>query len=396
MYITVVGGGNSTAIFATQAKLAGHDVAILTRQPEKWSKTVGFENQDPTYLNGEKDFEATVDLVTSDPAECIPQSDMIMIAGVPIHFNYEVMRKLAPHIDREKKVFIGTICAYGGFNWIVADVLGKGNYAIFGTQQIPWTCGTLEYGKKGVVFGKKATLRIATEDGKDEHCLKDILGKILSLEGSCVDSDFLVSALWPNNPSVHPPILYGLFKDWDAKKVYQLGPEAPEYIYAEITPKSAELVGKLSEEQVAIVKALSEAQPKNPYLKEDFGYMASLLFAYGDTVKDTSSIYNAIRSTPAYAKHKNPYVQVEGGVIPNVDHKFFTTDLPYGLCTYKDIALMVGVPTPLIDDIIYWNQKLINKEYLVDGELKGKDCGECILPSKYGLTKETVHMGMRK
>ena len=29
------------------------------------------------------------------------------------------------------------------------------------------------------------------------------------------DTDFLASSLWPNNPSLHPPILYGLFKDWD-------------------------------------------------------------------------------------------------------------------------------------------------------------------------------------
>ena len=27
------------------------------------------------------------------------------------------------------------------------------------------------------------------------------------------DTDFLASSLWPNNPSLHPPILYGLFKE---------------------------------------------------------------------------------------------------------------------------------------------------------------------------------------
>mmetsp|Transcript_15372 Transcript_15372/g.18642 ORF Transcript_15372/g.18642 Transcript_15372/m.18642 type:complete len:399 (-) Transcript_15372:145-1341(-) len=396
MYITVVGGGNSTAIFATQAKLAGHEVAILTRKPEKWSNPVGFENQDPEYLDGVTNFEATVDLITSDAAACIPQADMIFIAGLPIHFNYEILHKLAPHIDRQKRVYIGTVCAYGGFNWIVADVLGEGNYVIFGTQQIPWTCGTLEYGKRGVVFGKKASMRVATEDGKDEHDIKGMLGKILRLD-TIQDADFLFSSLWPNNPLVHPPILYALFKDWDGKKVFQLGsPEAPEYIYAELNEQAAENIGKLSDEHVAIVKALSAANPDNEFLKLDYGYMPSLIYAYGDSIGDTSSIYKAIRSTPAYAKHKNPYVQVEGGVIPNVEHKFFTTDVSYGLCTYKDIALMLDVPTPLMDDIIYWNQKMINKEYLVDGKLTGKDCGECILPSRYGLNKTNLHMGMRK
>ena len=33
------------------------------------------------------------------------------------------------------------------------------------------------------------------------------------------DTDFLASSLWPNNPSLHPPILYGLFKDWDGDAI---------------------------------------------------------------------------------------------------------------------------------------------------------------------------------
>ena len=276
-------------------------------------------------------------------------------------------------------------------------MLKKGNYVLFGTQQIPWTCGTIEYGKTGVVFGKKRTLQIVTEDGKDKHDLKGIVGKILQLEDAVVDSDFLVATMWPNNPSVHPPILHGLFKDWDQKTPYKKGSaEAPTWIYAEITQESAEVVRKLSEEQCAIVAALRKQYPDNEFLKEDFEIIASMVKGYGDGVKDTSSVYNAYRSNPAYAKHKIPYVEVEGGVIPNVDHKFYTTDLPYGLCTYKDIALMFGLKTPMLDDLILWNQKLIAKEFLVDGELKGKDCGEAVLPSRYGLTKETLHFGMRE
>ena len=38
MYITVVGGGNSTPIFAALAADAGHTVAVLTRRPEAWER----------------------------------------------------------------------------------------------------------------------------------------------------------------------------------------------------------------------------------------------------------------------------------------------------------------------------------------------------------------------
>jgi hypothetical protein len=91
MYVTVVGGGNSTPIFAVLSKMAGHKVAILTRRPADWNaKDIGFVNDDPGYCDGEVDVRREIDLVTADPAECIPQSDMIFLAGIPIHHNPEV------------------------------------------------------------------------------------------------------------------------------------------------------------------------------------------------------------------------------------------------------------------------------------------------------------------
>ena len=47
-------------------------------------------------------------------------------------------------------------------------------------------------------------------------------------------------------------------------------------------------------------------------------------------------------------------------VVPyrKLQHKFFETDLPFGLCTFVDIARMIGVETPLIEAMILWNQKV--------------------------------------
>ena len=99
----------------------------------------------------------------------------------------------------------------------------------------------------------------------------------------------------------------------------------------------------------------------------------------------------------AFGQHKIPYTQVEGGVVPTLKHKFFETDLPFGLCTFVDIARMIGVETPTIDAMILWNQKLIGKEYMTaTGKIDGKDAGECILPSAFGLTATTLEYGNRK
>ena len=112
LYVTVVGGGNSTPIFAALAKTAGHSVAILTRRPKDWASEVGFVNEDVGYIDGQKEVRTSVDLITDDPSKCIPQSDMIFLAGIPVHHNESILREqVAPYLDRKKKVFIGSICA---------------------------------------------------------------------------------------------------------------------------------------------------------------------------------------------------------------------------------------------------------------------------------------------
>jgi hypothetical protein len=44
LYITLVGGGNSTHCFAPLAAAQGHKVAILTRRPADWNETIGVSN----------------------------------------------------------------------------------------------------------------------------------------------------------------------------------------------------------------------------------------------------------------------------------------------------------------------------------------------------------------
>ena len=125
LYITLVGGGNSTHCFAPLACSMGHRVAILTRRPQDWSPDgVEVVNDDIQWLPITK-MEGKPEIITSDPAQCIPRSDIIIIAGVPIHHNPTLLRQIKPHLPTNKKVYIGSICAYGGFDWVAHRELGE-------------------------------------------------------------------------------------------------------------------------------------------------------------------------------------------------------------------------------------------------------------------------------
>jgi len=208
-------------------------------------------------------------------------------------------------------------------------------------------------------------------------------------------TDFIASSLWPNNPSLHPPILYGLFKDWDGKKAYDPA-TLPTLIYADLRTDSARALVQMDTELTSIVKKLAELYPKNVHLKSDFSMYHCVNENYEEQITCKWDTVSSVLTNKAFSQHKIPYTTVGKGVVPTLKHKFFETDLPFGLCTFVDIARMIGVKTPLIDAMIRWNQDLIGKEYMSkSGKIDGKHASECVLPSMLGLTKTTLEYGNR-
>jgi hypothetical protein len=78
--------------------------------------------------------------------------------------------------------------------------------------------------------------------------------------------------------------------------------------------------------------------------------------------------------------------KIESGWIPDFSNRYFTEDIPFGLCIYKGIAEILVLETPMIDTIMNWAQKHMDKEYLVDGKLQGKDVPETNAPQRFGIT----------
>ena len=57
-----------------------------------------------------------------------------------------------------------------------------------------------------------------------------------------------------------------------------------------------------------------------------------------------------------------------------------------GLVVTRGIAELAGVATPHMDEVILWCQKMIDKEYLVNDKLAGKDLHSTRAPQHYGYT----------
>ena len=165
-------GGNSAHVLIPFLSASGHRVNLMTRRPEAWDTVVTCELQRPSKKKSMgkhgsvnspttevlQTVKGTISTVSSDPAEVIPEADVIVLC-MPVHQYRDALNRLAPYINRTKReVFVGTVYGQAGFNWMVHEcekIYRLENVCAFAIGLIPWICRTLEYGKLGANYGSK-------------------------------------------------------------------------------------------------------------------------------------------------------------------------------------------------------------------------------------------------
>ena len=99
--------------------------------------------------------------------------------------------------------------------------------------------------------------------------------------------------------------------------------------------------------------------------------MDVLVELYGDLSDDTSSILGIFRTNPGYRDLRCAMNQFpDGRWVPNSNNSHFCEDSPFGLVNFNSIALLVGVDTPFMDEIILWAQRHLDMELLVQDTFK--------------------------
>lgn len=107
-----------------------------------------------------------------------------------------------------------------------------------------------------------------------------------------------------------------------------------------------------------------------------------LVEQYGDQIADKSTTAKMVGTNQAYSMAKVPVVEGPDGVSPHPTHRVVMDDIGWGLCVLISIAQRVGTPYTLMQMLVEWHQKMMGKEYMVGGELVGRDCKELVLLSK--------------
>ena len=368
--VTIVGGGASAHTLIPMLSASKYDVNLLTRNPTRWSKQVELQYHSADGEVIEK-FQGQLSKISSNPKDVIRESDVIILC-MPVSQYRNALHRIGPHLNPEKKVYVGTVYGQAGFNWMVDEIknaFGLENIITFCFGLIPWICRVQEYGKAGITYGIKP-INIAAVEPKSEF---DELNRKI-LEKVCVGwfgksevrqaDNFLSLTFSVDNQIIHPSRCYSLFVkhggEWD-------NAEDIPYFYRDFDQLSADILKRLDADYSKIRESIKEKYPE-----KKFTYMLDYL-TLNQTTNETEdySIVESFQLSRTLGAIKPPTVQTKTGAWQiDTNHRFFTDDIQYGLCIAKWAADRLAIDVPTIDEIIKWAQELRGEVLIENGELK--------------------------
>ncbi|MCK5674888.1 MAG: NAD/NADP octopine/nopaline dehydrogenase family protein [Spirochaetales bacterium] len=389
--VCICGGGNAAhvmaGLFSSGNNKAVKKVSIFSNFSDTAEKMrMGVEKNDgiKVHMPDGKIVIGKPDVISGNAADVIPDSNLI-IMPVPSMAYESLLTEIEPYIA--SGTIIGATPGMGGFDWVLKRILRKkyNDIIVFSMVPMPWNCRILEYGQEVEVRVQKTPLSFACNRSSTEIRVKlqKIFTEIFGLEINILDH-FLGITLFPANAVIHPARLYGLFRDYKEGKVYTENP----LFYEDMDDFSADCIQRVSDELQTICKKIEERSPVK-LLQDIRPITESISSVYPGKIEDLSSLKQVFRTNSGYKGFRTPMKESEGGWIPDFENRYFTEDIPHGLCIYKGIAEILEVETPMMDIILNWTQEKMGKEYLINNKLVGKDIKEANVPQSFDINTLT-------
>lgn len=387
--ITICGGGNAAHILVGLLAQRGYTVNVyapFSNEAEQWNKSNGVTIQ----LPNEQSAFGKPNQVSKFPENVIPQADLV-IMPIPSFAIKPTLEQIAPHL--KQNAIIGAFPGSGGFHWNVREIIRhqfkRNDVIVFGSNQLPYNCRYISYATQAQCLGIKKKVKLATSPPAAAEEVSKILQKVCDPIEFVTVSHMLSLCLYPANQVIHPARLYDLFHDWQDTTVYK----EPPMFYAGFTDETAKLADAICKDLKNVANALDQCEEKLfGKIKYDIGsdvdnMRDAMMFYYGDMIEDSSTLKTCFTTNTGYVGLRTPMKCIgEKKYIPLFEQRYFTEDIPYGLCLVKGLADLVDVDVPTIDKLILWAQVHLGKEFIVQGKLKGKDVHTCsTAPQAFGI-----------
>lgn len=328
--ICICGGGSLGHVVAGWLSAKGKArVNILTGKPERWHQSITI------HLPEGESIVGTLAKVSSDPAEVIPEADVVLFCYPGFMIAPELAR-IKPHLAPE--CYVGSVFSSTGFFFESLKILDP-TQPIWGFQRVPFISRVREYGRSANLLGYKPCYHIAVENTleADKQTFAEMIAEWFERPVYLL-GNYYEASLTNSNPILHTSRLYTMFGGENEGRVY---PRMIKF-YEEWTVEAADMLIRMDEEFFRVLATL-------PVME---GYLPTILDYYES--HDASSLARKLSSIEGFKGITSPMIQTESGWVPDFGSRYFTEDFPYGLKYIWLLAKEHNVPTPYIDMVCEW------------------------------------------
>mmetsp|Transcript_63921 Transcript_63921/g.187496 ORF Transcript_63921/g.187496 Transcript_63921/m.187496 type:complete len:893 (-) Transcript_63921:164-2842(-) len=385
--VVVCGGGNASQVAAALfgARYRTIVVSLFEGEAAKWNEALGDDNIELELDNG-KVVRGRPDKITDDPSVA-KEADCIVLS-IPSFAHGQYLQAFAPHV-RPGTLFAGVPTRWG--LGPLAELGDKAQVCTFiGFETLPWACRFTEWGRKATILAAKRDVAASVMPSARGAQATAMLQGLLGVFPGIIRSQSLVGVcLRGSNMLLHPGIMYGRWcqeeGQWDGEQL----DEKPLF-YQGVDDFTEGVLLALSGEVQAVRRKLEEAVPGLD-LWDAVPLRQWYLDSYAGQMADTSSLGSCMRTNAGYRGLTHPMVEcLHSGktpprYLPDFQHRYLAEDVPGGMCFYRGLAEILGVPTPTTDKVLTWAQSHLGLEFLHHGKMCGADVTKTRAPQAEGI-----------
>jgi len=336
----VLGAGHGGMAMAAHLAINGLKVNLFNRSTER---LLPIQTRGGIDVTGEIEGFASLNAITSDPAEAITNADILMVV-VPATAHRTIAEIVAPHL-RDGQIIVLNPGRTGG-TLEISQIIRKNNPSVrpylAETQTLLYTCRVTNPGQVRI-FSIKNSVPLATLPA---YQVVDVLPVLRKALPQFVPGDNVLKTGLDNIGAVFHPTITVL----NSARIEDTHGDF-EYYVEGVTPSVAHVLEAIDRERVEVASALGiRANTAREWL-----YLA--YDAAGKT------LLQAMRANPGYCGIKAP---------GTIEHRYITEDVPTSLVPIASIGEMLKIPMPATRAIIHLASVMHGVDYWAEGRTVDK------------------------
>src|SRR3954454_19376624 len=338
MRVAVLGAGNGGVASAFDFAQHRHEVSLYV--PSQYSdNTVAIAEAGGISASGDLEGFAPIRYAGDDAGEAMAGAELVLVVG-PAYATESQGVDAGPHLTEDMAVLVcpGSCAGAIAFKRAAGLALGDDRVVIGETHTLPYAVRVTEPGVINVFLKLTTDVYLAALPRAGTDRLYDLVHDVWPAVEKA--ESVFQTTLQNGNPVIHPAVTL-----LNAAQIERTG---GDFLFYEegVTEGVGRLIEAVDRERLAIAGALGVTIQSEPALGVIQGYMREENYSTG---------YSAAPGFVGITAQRQ------------LDHRYLTEDVGYGLVFLTALAASLGVPTPVMNAVIAIASVVLGRDFRGEG-----------------------------